>query len=303
MASAQAGIDRQRAEVEEARRGAVFEAVLAFLEGVAASERLRIAEEGDTLSRELLNATERRYALGDIAAIDVNLARIETARSAAALRSARADFTGAIGRLRAILRLPASEPIELRGSIERLAPASLDMLRAAIDERPQFVALRAETRQAEAQMQLGRAFGRPDLGLRVAYEREEGDTIVLGGLTVTLPTFQRGQTDLALGGARASRARLELETAREMAVTELETAYAVYQQHAALAASLTAEATPSLSDNLDLARRSYEAGELNLMELLLVRRDVLETRTLMIERRLDAARSRITVDYVAGVLR
>ena len=42
---------------------------------------------------------------------------------------------------------------------------------------------------------------------------------------------------------------------------------------------------------------------MNLMDLLLIRRDGLETRTMLIDRRLEAARSRVTVDYVAGVLR
>jgi cobalt-zinc-cadmium efflux system outer membrane protein len=76
VAGAQAGVERARAEADEAQRVVVFEAAVAFLDGIAAGERLRIAEEGDTVSRELLNVTERRYALGDIAAIDVNLARI-----------------------------------------------------------------------------------------------------------------------------------------------------------------------------------------------------------------------------------
>jgi cobalt-zinc-cadmium efflux system outer membrane protein len=172
-----------------------------------------------------------------------------------------------------------------------------------VEERPDFVALRADAREADAQIQLGRALQRPDLGFRVGYEREDADDIVLGGLTITFPAFQRGQGTLAGGAARASRARLELETARQAAMTDLETAYAVYQQHATLAATLVSEATPSLDDNQNLARRSYEAGELNLMDLLLIRRDALETRTLMIDRRLEAARSRLEIDYVTGVLR
>jgi hypothetical protein len=49
--------------VDVTARGVVFDAASAFLDGVAASERLRVAEEGDTVSRELLQATERRYAL------------------------------------------------------------------------------------------------------------------------------------------------------------------------------------------------------------------------------------------------
>ena len=303
IAGAQAAIDRQRAEADETTRTVVFEAASAFLDGVAAGERLTIAEEADTVGRELANATERRYAVGDIAAIDLNLARIDAARSAATLRAARADLTAAVGALRALLRLPATEPIELRGSLDLPAPAPLERLRAALEERPDFAALAAETREAEAQAQLGRALQRPDLGVRVGYEREETDTIVLGGLTITLPTFQRGQGTFAAAAARASRARLQLETARQNAIADLETAYGVYQQHATLADTFVRDAVASVQDNENLARRSYDAGELNLMDFLLIRRDALDTRTAVVERRLDAARSRLNVDFVAGVLR
>ena len=303
MTGADAVIDRHRADVDEARRRVVLDAVTAYLDGIAAGERLRIAEEGDTVSRDLLNVTERRYALGDIAAIDVNLARIDAARSAAALRGARADLATAVGRLRAVLRLPGGEPIELQGSLDLPAPAPLDALRRSLDDRPDFAARRAEQREAEARIQLGRALRRPDLGFRVGYEREEGNNVVLGGLTVALPAFQRGLGTVAGGAARASTSRLELETARDAALAELEAAYAVHHQHATLAKTFAAEAVPSLDDTQNLARRSYDAGELNLMDLLLIRRDGLETRTMLIDRRLEAARSRVAVDYVAGVLR
>lgn len=303
IAGAQASVDRQRAEADDTARVVVFEAATALLDGIAAVERLRIAEEADTVGRDLLNAMERRYAAGDIAAIDLNLARIEAARSAAMLREARADLTAAIGVLRALLRLPDAEPVELRGTLETPAPAPLATLSAALDDRPDLRALRAETREAEAQTQLGRALRQPDLGFGVSYAREEANTVVLGGLTITLPMFQRGQGVLAAGGARALRSRLELETTRQAALAELETAYAVYQQHATLVEAFVRDAIPSVADNESLARRSYDAGELNLMEFLLIRRDALDTRAVVIARRLDAARSRLLVDHVAGVLR
>jgi cobalt-zinc-cadmium efflux system outer membrane protein len=175
------------------------------------------------------------------------------------------ECTGAVGRIRALLRLPMNEPLELRGSLDLSAPLPLDGLRAAVADRPDLVALRAETREAEAQIQLGRALRRPDLG---GYERDERDTILLGGLAITLPTFQRGQGTLAAGAARASRARLQLETTQQAALAELETAYAVYHQHATLAGTLVSEVEPSLDDNQDLARRSWAFKGARLQAIL-----------------------------------
>jgi cobalt-zinc-cadmium efflux system outer membrane protein len=303
MASARATIERQNAEVEQTARGVVVESASAFLDGLAAMERLQLAESSDSVARSLLNLTERRFALGDIAALDVNLARLYVARSAAALLAARADLTAAVGRLRGLLRIPAVDAIDLRGSLDLPAPPALDRLEALIDQRPEFAVLRAELRESEAQTQLGRALSRPDLGLLVAYQKEAEDTIVRGGLTITLPAFQRGQGTLAAGLARANRARVETEVRREGIHTELRAAYGEYEQRAALKTALERETGPTLADNDSLATRSYEAGEMNLIDLLLVRREAIEIRQSVIDRRLEAARSRLAVDVIAGVVR
>lgn len=303
IATAQASIDRSRAEVQQAARTAVFEAAVAFLDGVAATERLQIAEDADRVSRDLLNATERRFALGDIAAIDLNLTRINAAKASATLVSARADLTSAVGELRRLLRISMSEPLELRGSLDLAPPPSAESLATSVEQRPEFAVLQAEERSGQAKEQLGRSLGSPDLGFRVAYSREQSETILLGGLTVTLPAFQKGQGTLASGLAQQKRARIEADVARENALVELRTAIAVYEQRAGLSTALQGATAATLLDNENLARRSYEAGEMSLMDLLLVRRDVLDTRLAVIERRLEAAISRLRIDYAAGVLR
>ena len=303
VAAARAGIDRERATAEDAARLALLDVASAFLDAVAARERLELAAAADVVARDVLTATERRYAAGDIAALDLNHARIDASRSAAALAAARAAVAETAALLRAALRLPAGEPIEVRGGLDLPAAPPLAEVRGALDRRPDLVALLAESQAAAAEIELGRALGRSDLGVRLGYHREDSDTIFLGGLTVTLPTFQRGQGVVAAGLARATRANVEFEAARERAVAQLEAAYGSYQQHAALASAFADSALPSVQDNETLARRSYDAGELGLLDYLVIRRDALQTRSAVIDRRLEAARGRLTVDFIAGVLR
>lgn len=151
IAGARAIVERLRAEFDQAARGAVFEAATAFLDGLAATERLQVAEQGDRGARDLLNAIERRYALGDVAAIDVNLARVDAARSAATLVSARADLIASVGTLRSVLRLASNEPIELRGSLDLGPPRAADALdvgEQSIDHSGQFrIAVRRRCRR------------------------------------------------------------------------------------------------------------------------------------------------------------
>jgi cobalt-zinc-cadmium efflux system outer membrane protein len=303
IAGAQAAVDRQRADVAQTAARAVADAGELFLRALAAAERERTFVDADGLSRQLLAATERRYAAGDVAAIDLNLARIEAARAAAALLAARSEAEVARDMLRALLRLPAGQTLELAGSLDGTPPPPIAQLEAAIETRPEFAALAAEAREAAAGVQLGRALAGPALGVKVAYEREDTDSIVLGGLTVSLPAFQKGQGTLAAGLAREARVRLEREAAREAALADLRAVYADYQRRAALVAAFTRDALPPVADNEQLAQRAYEAGEMNLLDLLLVRRDAIDTRAALIDRRLEAAQRRLAVDVAAGVLR
>lgn len=300
---ARAAADRQRAETPQAARDAVVDAVSTFIRAVAAQDRLQIAGDAETISRGLLTATERRYAAGDIAAIDLNLARIDTARSAAATGTARAELDDALGTLKALLRLPAAEPVDVRGSLDTAAVPAIGELEALVSRRPELATLEAELAEADAQARLGRALARPDLGAMLNYEREASDTILLGGLTVTLPAFQSGQGTLAAGLARANRVRLELSLAREQALADLRTAHAVYVEQRQVADAFVRDAMASVADNESLAQRSFDAGEIDLMDLLLIRRDAIDTRRSAVDRRLDAALSRMRVDAAAGVLR
>jgi cobalt-zinc-cadmium efflux system outer membrane protein len=300
MAAARAGIDRERASAGEASRVAVFDALSAFLDAVAARDRLRLVEESEGVSRQLMSATDRRYAAGDVSGIDLNHARIEAARAASTLAASRAAAADALQQLRGLLRLATLDAVE--GTLDVAPPPAVATARASLEQRPDLAALTAEARAAEAEAQLGQALARPELGAKVGYQRDENDSVVLGGLTITLPAFQRGQGLIAAGRARATRARLEFETVRDLAAAELDRAYTAYANQAQAAALLDA-ALPSVDDNENLARRSYEAGEMGLLDYLIIRRDALQTRTAAVDRRLAVARSRLLIDFVAGVLR
>ena len=59
----------------------------------------------------------------------------------------------------------------------------------------------------------------------------------------------------------------------------------------------------AIDDSEQLARRSYEAGELRLPEWLLLRRELLETRLTYVDHLFETAASGVAVDVAAGVLR
>jgi len=107
----------------------------------------------------------------------------------------------------------------------------------------------------------------------------------------------------AVGGARAARLRAELEAARTRVQLEVRSAFEGYRRRLAAVRLLEAEAIPGLDENETLTTRSFDVGQLGLLELLLIRREILDTRSQYLDALLEAALARIDLDASAAILR
>lgn len=302
IAGAEAGIARETASADDARRLALRAVALAYLRTLYAQERIALLRGSEAVAAEVMTVADRRNAAGDIALLDVNIAKISLARARAARLAAEGDRTMAAGELQRLVGLPSGRTVVAAGSLRLQRRPELASLLAAATNRPDLRAMEAEVRDAEADVRLGRAAARPDVGLGARMKREEGHRAVLGELTVTLPLFNQGQELRATGTARASRVRLELETTRASIESEVRSLYAAYAAREAALNAFEQDAMPGMDENDMLARRSFEVGQISLPELLLVRRELVDTRLEYLSRLLEVAEAAIEQDAASGVL-
>lgn len=199
--------------------------------------------------------------------------------------------------------LPVDTVVTTDTQLDADRNADLARLRAALPQRPDLLALHARIEEALATVRLGQALRRPDLGLTVRAKREAGDRAVAAGLVVTLPTSVSGQEQRATGTAVAARLRLELDATRARGLRDVEALHATYVTLRDAAGALAQDALPGALENEQLAQRSFEEGELSLPDLLVVRRESIETRLECLERLRDAAETAMMRDAAAGVLR
>jgi cobalt-zinc-cadmium efflux system outer membrane protein len=298
---ANAAIAEGTANIDDVTRAVLRQAGAAYYRALHANERIKLLNAEFELASNVYSAADRRYRAGDIAVLDVNIARASLARVRAQREGAEATKALTLGDLRQLLRLP--DDVSIEGSLGPATPADLNAALQAASERPDLRALQAGIQEAEAQLRLGMSFSKPEFGVGVRYSHEEGDQIVLGGMTVTLPMFSKGQEQRALGSARATRLRAELDAARTRVQIEVRTAFAAYNRRLAAIRALEADAIPGLDENEQLTTRSFEVGQLGLPDLLLIRRETLDTRFQYLDSLLEAALARIDLDASAGVLR
>jgi cobalt-zinc-cadmium efflux system outer membrane protein len=293
VAGAEADLEAARAGLADVRRTYLGEVDAAFQRALAAQEKVRLATQGETLAGDLLATAERRSQMGETTDLELNRVRTAAARARAERNAAEGERLAASGGLRALLGLEPGEVLTVAGTLRELPAFDLAPLVARTAERPDLQALAAALRQAESEIQLGEALEKPDFALRTGYKREEGADVVSAGVSISLPWLARCQEEQAVGRARAAGLRAQLEAARRAAETEVRTAFAAYQSRVRAVEELERTAIPAVEDNETLAQRSFEAGEINLGELLLIRQEILEARRsylgLLLEARLAAA--------------
>ena len=302
VAAAQAAVAREAAAGAEAERRVVREVAATFFGAVEARERMRLAGLAESQAAEISRIAQTRYERGDIPVLEVNVARSALARARADGHAAAASEAAALGDLRVRLDLPVDQPVTVAAELTEGTPPELPPLVRAALERPDLKALAAELADAEAEIRLGKSASWPDVSPSVRYERDDGAPVLWGGVSLTLPLFNRGQEQRAAGTARADRVRREIEALRRAVQNEVSSAWETYGLRLKAAASLQATVA-ALDDNDALARRSYEVGQIGLGELLLVRRETLEARAALLQRQIEAAQARVELETRAGVLR
>ena len=301
MASANAAIALGAATVDEVTRTVLRSAAAAYYRALHANDRIRLLNAAFQLASSVYTTADRRFKAGDIAVLDVNIAKVSLARVRAEREEAEASKALALGELRQLLRLEVD--VNVDGTLTRPADADLTTALQNASQRPTLRTLEAGIQEAEAEVLLGQSFSKPEYGLGVRYSREERDHIVLGGMTLTLPMFSKGQEQRAVGSARAARLRAELDAARTRVQVEVRTAFDAFNRRVAALRVLEEDAIPGLDENEQLTTRSFEVGQLGLPELLLIRREILDTRFQYLDALLEAALARVDLDASAATLR
>lgn len=298
VGAATAGAD---ASMQQALRSVA----LAFLRGVWARERAGLAAQTEGITKSVLVATQKRVDAGDATALELNIAKGAHARAVADRKGVEATQEAAHGELRALLGVPPTTAFFLEGRLDDARAIDLVALKKGASRRADVRAIAADVESAEADQDLASALAAPQLGLGARYELEDKTQhTILGVLTMTLPIFDHAQALTAQADAKAARAKAELSAKKTQAAIEIDTAATVAARRQEAATAFEAEkGVESFQDNLRLAIRGYDAGELSLGDVLLVRRELVDTEAARIDRLLELRNAEIELLYAAGAIR
>lgn len=310
----QQGHRREAARWEmEATRAQVLEAVAkgrgeveqAFYEVLALQSRAASENEIAKLAEDAANAVGKRVAAGEDSKLDGNLALVEAERARNQVETLREELIAARARLAELLQLSPTSLPEVVGDLTPAAPPySLQALLESLPRRPHLASLESRAQVAASRLALERAAAVPDVTVGINSSREGPqefrERVTTLSVSIPLPFFRRN--DAAIGRAMTERDRAQIERRAALRDTEAQVR-ALWQRFQSLDARvkrLSGSVLARLDENLSLSTKAYRAGEIGILQLVVVNRQVLDARRDYIEAVAEWVKTRVALEQAAG---
>lgn len=270
--AAEADADRAKAEVDRVGLDMDLDAVTAFL---MLEERRQIApilNEQRALAEQFVRAASARYAAGTGAQADALRAEMEVARFDGAVRAITEDIRAAEAMLNASLGRSATAEVPDLGNslVVSLPPPAGAVRRAALDQRPELRAGRAEIRRARAETSVMRSMYAPMAMVRTgpAYTMPDGAGWMLM-VGVSVPIWRsRLSAGVAEAQAMEEMARSDVRAMQTMiegqALVAREQLLAARERLLALAQQVVPRARQTMQPTL----AGYASGQLPLVSVI-----------------------------------
>ncbi|MBK8593519.1 MAG: TolC family protein [Sandaracinaceae bacterium] len=255
------------AEIDQVRWFVHADVHAAFHRALVERERARLAERVVAFQTDILRVVERQIAAGSEAPLALRLAQAEVAQAQQQLVAAQQAYAASCIRLAQLSGWPVTTPPEPVGHAESpTEPPPLAQLQARARERvPSVVAGRARVRTAVARVAVAdrEAWPRPTVG--VQYNREGSPTragafdIIMGVVSVPIPSFQTNQGARAMARAEVVVAEAELQATLDLLDGQIAEAHSATTAAALRALAYGTEILPRFEDNLTFfgARSSW----------------------------------------------
>jgi len=269
-------------QIENSGRRLSEEVKTSYFDLLLAQKRLELAERSAKLNNQLHDVAKQRFEAGDIPELEVNLARVEVARSEGRRTDAERELLPAKARLLTLMGLSPSESAGFSGSLEGTPfNKTLPELKAlALVKRPDIKTLAAENAKGDADIALAKAERIPNITVGVGYQRENSainvsgeevktrDNLIGLKLSIPIPVFDRNQAGVKEALARKGSAENRYNYARQAIEREVEAAFERLRSAEKSLSIYAKDIIPQLEENLKLVQEAYRIGEVGVLVVI-----------------------------------
>lgn len=274
-----------------------------FYETLAAQERARLATEFEKVAAQGVDAAQKRLDALEGNRPELLQTRIQQSEVQLLRQRAEISFATAWKALFTTVGTPDSAHRELTGSL-RLPLEKRDW-EALYDEyavaSPEIRTACARVAFAQANLDRQKAQPIPNLTFMVAggYDNGTGSEMVNTQIGVPVPLYNRNQGNISAAWAEYCRATQEMQRLKLSLRARLVDASRNYDSAAAQVSRYEDEILPAAQEALKLAEDAFRAGEVEFLQILLVRRTYFDSNLQLVQAQMEFAQADA---YVNGVL-
>ena len=296
---------REQAQAQLAELQATVRAnvAAAYFDVLTAQERLVLARDSAALAKSSTDTVSKRVAAGKVSPVEESKARVAEAGVRVELAQAASEQRNALSRLFALLgRIDAPYTV-LEGKAENLpsVPSLVD-LQPLIASSPGVVLARIEVDRREALTALEQSKRVPDVTVSVGMQRsnETQRNVLLFGVSVPLPIFDRNQGNLLEALKLEDKARDELQAASVRLHSEVAQGQERLSTITAEVQSLQQDVLPGAKSAYDAATIGFENGKFNFLEVLDAQRTYFTAKSQYLKALGEAHRAAADIDRLLG---
>ena len=296
---------REQAQAQLAELQATVRAnvAAAYFDVLTAQERLVLARDSAALAKSSTDTVSKRVAAGKVSPVEESKARVAEAGVRVELAQAASEQRNALSRLFALLgRIDAPYTV-LEGKAENLPSVpSLADLQPLISSAPGVVLARIEVDRRKALTALEQSKRVPDVTVSVGMQRsnETQRNVLLFGVSVPLPIFDRNQGNLLEALKLEDKARDELQAASVRLHSEVAQARERLSTIIAEVQSLKQDVLPGAKSAYDAATIGFENGKFNFLEVLDAQRTYFTAKSQYLKALGEAHRAAADIDRLLG---
>jgi cobalt-zinc-cadmium efflux system outer membrane protein len=303
--AADAALAALRAEIADALRTARATAAERFYRVLALQQRVVLEGQALKLFEGTATAIQKRRAAGEDTKLDANIAAVEAERARNQLAIAQEQLLAARSELSATIQLPPSSLPEVVGELT-MTPRrfSLADLLAAVDTQPRLRALVERENSATSKLKLEQASTYPDVTVGVNVGREgpgsARERLTTLTVSVPLPLFKRNATGIGQARSDLSQVQIERQTTSRDTRANVNALWLKLDSLESRVRRLQESMLPALADNQQLSVKSQQAGQIGLLELIVVNRQALDARRDLNDALSEYHATRLELELAAG---
>jgi cobalt-zinc-cadmium efflux system outer membrane protein len=258
-------------DYETARLAVATLVAQAFTEVLGAQARLDLARQTTALAEQVATAVGNQVKAGEVSPVEETRTKVALATVRTDLMRAERELEAARRRLAALWGSVEPRFAKARGELESVSPIpTLEQLQEKIHRNPELARWTTELTQRQALVELEKTKAIPDVtaSLGTSYYRLNNDYVLLAGVSVPLPVFNRNQGGILEAERRRNKAEDERRAAEVRIGTALSTAYQTLAAAHAEAETYKTSILPGAESAYEAVRKGYRFGEFALLDVL-----------------------------------